>query len=78
MVSQQLERCDARAGVELCIPQRGERREWREICGLASVDAKHLKVAEHLDPVERAEADQEVEIEPTQRASDGPEVAERS
>ena len=78
MVSQRLERCDARAGVELCVPQRGERREWREIRGLAPVDSEHLESLQHLDPVERAEADQEVEIEPTQRASDGPEVAERS
>src|SRR6266550_5201187 len=53
MVSKRLERCDARAGHELCVPKRTEGRERLKIRDLGGEEPEHLELPEHLDSVKR-------------------------
>lgn len=76
MPTQRLERLDAAAGGELGVPQRTERPDRPDIRDLRDVEPEHLQSPQHLDSLDRAEADAEIEIEPPQRPRHRREIAE--
>ena len=66
MVSQRPDRRDPDSGVEIRVPERGERAERRQIGDPAAAQPKRLEPVQNLDSLERTDAG-EVEVEPVQR-----------